>query len=72
MKKGKKYILKKKTGNSPKDLKSPEATINEIMETITTNGNGTNSKESTHESTNEENLLNIFEQYSNFSHPTSD
>ena len=34
---GKKYILKKKPDNISEDLQSMEATVNETMETITTN-----------------------------------
>ena len=33
----------KNTDNPPKDLKSPEATKNEVMETITTNENNIDS-----------------------------
>ena len=61
-----KYHLKKKSANPPKGLKSPEATINEITETITTNENNTNSKEPIQEPTNEEYLTTLFKQYSDF------
>ena len=54
-----KHSFKKKTGNPPKDSKSSEATINEIMETITSKENDVNSKTPTQESTNEEDLLNL-------------
>ena len=67
-----KYSLKKKPDNSPKDLKASEATKTEIIETITTNKNNTYSKESTHKPTNEEDLNNLFEQYSSLTPPTSD
>ena len=67
-----KYSLKKKPDNPSKDLKSPEATINEIMETIITNKNNTNSKKPIHEPTNKEDLMNLFEQYSNFTPPILD
>ena len=40
---GKKYSLKKRD-NPPEDLKSLKGTVNEIMETITSNENDTNSK----------------------------
>ena len=63
--------MKKNTDNPDQDLKSPEATVNEIMETITSIENNTNSKGSTQESTNEEDLLNLFKQYSDFCWPTS-
>ena len=49
-------------------MSSAGATTNEIMKTINTNVNDTNSKESTHEPTNEEDLLNLSEQYSDFTH----
>ena len=42
------------------------------METITTNGNNTYSKESTHEPTNKEDLMNLSEQYSDFKPSTLD
>ena len=67
-----KYNLKKETDNPPKDSKSGDVTINEIMETITSNENDANGKESAQESTNEEDLLNLFKQYSDFTQPTSD
>ena len=53
-------------------MKSPEATVNEIMETITSNENDTSSKESTWESTNEDYLLNPFKQYVDFAKATLD
>ena len=62
--------MEKKTDNLPKDLKSSEATINEIMETFGTNENKTDSKESTHEPPNEEYVMNLFKQYSSFTPPT--
>ena len=64
--------MKKKPDNSLEDLKSPEANINEIMETITTDENYTNSKEPIHETTNEEDLMNLFELYSDFTSHSSD
>ena len=42
------------------------------MEIIIINENDTISKESTHEPTNEKDLLNLFKQYSDFSQPTLD
>ena len=51
--KGKKYSMKKNPDNPPKDFKSPEAIINGIKETITTNEINTDSKESICELTNE-------------------
>ena len=63
---GEKYSLTKKTDNSPEDLKSPEATVNESSETITSTDNDTNSKESTQESTNKDDLLNLFQQFYDF------
>ena len=67
-----KYSLKKRPDNPPKDLKLPEATIIEIMETITTNENNTNSKEPIHEPNDKEDLMNLFKQYPDFTPPTSD
>ena len=55
------YSLKKKPDNKPEDLKSPEAIINEVMETIITNKNKTNSEEPIHKQTNEEDLMNLFD-----------
>ena len=54
-----KYSLKKKPDKPPKDLKSTEATINEIKETITIDENKTDSYELIHEPTNED-LMNLF------------
>ena len=51
---------------------SLETTLNEILETITSNENGTNSQVSTQESTNEEDQPNLFMQYSDFTQHTSD
>ena len=42
------------------------------METITSNENDINSKEPKQELTDEEDLLNLFEQYSDFTQPKSD
>ena len=42
------------------------------MKTLTSNENDTNSKESTQELTNDEDLLHLFKQYSEFAQPTSD
>ena len=53
-------------------MKSPEATINEIMETNNSNENSTDGKESTHEPTNEEGVRNQFKQYSDLPQPTLD
>ena len=61
-----------KADNPSKDLKSPEATINECMETITTNKNNTNSTEPIHKLTDKEDLMNLTEEYSNFLPPTLD
>ena len=52
--------MKKKPDNRSKDLRSPEAISNEIMETITTNENNTDSKESTCKQSNKEDLMNLF------------
>ena len=52
--------------------RAPEATINETMETITTNENNTDSDKPTHESTVEEDLMSLFKQYSSFTPPISD
>ena len=53
-------------------MKLPEPTVNEIMETITTDENNTNSKELIHEPPNEEEQMNLLEQYSNFTPTTPD
>ena len=53
-------------------MKSPEATASESMDTITLNENDTNSKESTQETANKEDLLNQLKQYSDFTQPTLD
>ena len=65
------YSLRKKTDNPPTVSKLLEVTINEIMETITSNENDINHKQPTQESTNED-LLNLFKQYSDFAQSTSD
>ena len=44
--------------------------MNEILETITTNENNTNSKEPIHEATKEEDLLKLFKQISYFTQAT--
>ena len=61
-KKGETCSMKKKPDNPHKDVKSPEATIHENKETITTNEQITKSVEPTHKSTNEEDLVSLFEQ----------
>ena len=56
LEKGDKYSLKKKP---PKDLRSLDVTINEIMETITTNENNTDSDAQKHKPTNKD-LKNLY------------
>ena len=51
MDKLRKYSLKKKPDKPHEDLKSPEATINETMETIAKNKNNTNSKDTSNKTT---------------------
>ena len=68
-----KYTLPKKS-NTPLDTpKSQEVAINEVMETITkTNDNDTDRTEPVHKTTNEDDLLSLFDQYSELMSPTSD
>ena len=64
--------LKKEKRQSTLRKKSLEITVNKILETITSNGNDINNKVPTQETTNEEYLLNLFKQYSNFTQQTSE
>ena len=66
------YSLKKEDRQSTLDSKSPETTINEILETIASKENNINTEVPTQGSTREEDLLNQFEQYSDFSQDMSD
>ena len=69
---GEKYTLKEKTDNTSEDSKLLKATVNKMMKNIISYVKDVYSKVAKQESTNEENLLKLFEQYSNFTQATSD
>ena len=52
----------KKSNNQHESPKSPESTRNEFMESITTNKNHPATKEPTHDATDEDNLMKLFDQ----------
>ena len=63
----------KKTSNHPHESENlPEATENEVMESITTNKNYSATQEPINNVTNEDDLMKLFDQFCNLMIPTSD
>ena len=70
---GEKYSLQMKLNNLSNVSKSPDIAINEVMQAITsTTGNHTDRTEPIHEAADKEDLLSLFDQYSDLVSPTSD
>ena len=68
---GEKYILQMKSNTSSDNPNSQDVTVNEVMETITMMDNKqTDTTESVHKSADEEDLLNLFDHYSDLMLPT--
>ena len=72
-KSGERYTLQNKSNASPNSPKSQDVSANEITENITTTDDKQIDKtESVHKVLNEENLLSLFDQYSDLMSSTSD
>ena len=69
---GEKYSFKKKSTNQHECLKLPDATVNEVMESLTTTNNYQISQDPIRDSTDEDDLMKLFDQSSGFTLPTSD
>ena len=71
-KKGEKYSFKKKSNNQHEIPKSPEATVNKVMGNITPNDNYPTSQEPINNSTDEDDIMKLFDQFSGLTSPMSD
>ena len=69
---GEKYSFKKKSNSQHEIPKLPEPTLNEVMESITTNEDYSTTQEPRSNATNEDNLMKLFNQFSSLTLPMSD